>query len=47
MICSDVLAESVELHILFGKRPDIMINDSDSSMHRRLEWCTCSVPEKQ
>lgn len=30
MICSDVLAESGESHISFEKRPDIMINDSET-----------------
>lgn len=30
MICSDVLAESGESNILFEKRPNIMINDSDT-----------------
>lgn len=35
MICSDVLAESGESNILFEKRPDIMINDSETSIEDR------------
>lgn len=39
MICSDVLAESGELNILFEKRPDIMINDSETEPSTELHHC--------